>query len=78
MATTDEAMVWTCRLALAVAERDEAEITAIVAEVTAAGPEAPPLLLTTMAGTLAALMQDQTGPNWRNAMRNVVAAVQGK
>lgn len=77
MATTDEAMVWTCRLALAVAEQDEAEIKAIVDEVTAAGPGAAPLLLTTMAGTLAAMMQNHTGPNWRKAMRNVIAAVRG-
>lgn len=77
MATTNEAMIWTCRLALAVAEQDQAEIAAVVDEVTAAGPEAPPLLLTTMAGTIASLMAERAGANWRVALEQTLAAVRG-
>jgi hypothetical protein len=76
VATTDEAMVWTCRLALAAAEQDEAEIRAVVDEATAV-PGGPGLLLTTMAGTIAALMADKSGNNWRQAIRETLAAVRG-
>lgn len=77
MATTNEAMIWTCRLALAVAEQNEDEIKAVVDEVTAAGPEAPPLLLTTMAGTIASMMAERSGANWRQAIRETLIAVRG-
>ncbi len=72
--TTAESMVWTCRLALAVAEQDQDEINAVVAEAMAF-PNGPSLLLTTMAGTIAAMMKDSTGPNWREAMRATLSAV---
>ena len=72
--TTAKSMVWTCRLALAVAEQDEAEINAVVAEAMAT-PGGPSLLLTTLAGTLAAMMQEVSGPNWRQAMRATLSAV---
>ena len=73
-ATTEQAMSWTCRLALAVAESDQAEVEAVVAEAMAT-PNGPSMLLTTMAGTLASLMGEITGPNWRKAMRATVDAV---
>lgn len=76
MATTQEAMVWTCRLALAVASQDEAEIEAIVDEVTAV-PGGPPLLLTTMAGTIAGMMAENAGANWRKALEATLASVRG-
>lgn len=76
MATTNEAMVWTCRLALAVAGSDEAEIKAVVDEAMAV-PGGPSLLLTTMAGTLAAMMAETSGQNWRQAMEAVIVSVRG-
>lgn len=76
MATTNEAMVWTCRLALAVASQDEDEIAGIVDEVTAV-PGGPPLLLTTMAGTLAAMMAENAGANWRQALEATLVSVRG-
>lgn len=76
MADTTDAMVWTCRLALAVAEQDQAEIEDVVAEAMAA-PDGPSLLLTTLAGTVASLMAEQTGNNWRQAIRETLVAVRG-
>ena len=76
MADTTDAMVWTCRLALAVAEQDEGEINAVVAE-TMAVPGGPSLLLTTMAGTVASLMSEQTGTNWRLAIRETLVSLRG-
>ncbi len=76
MATTNEAMVWTCELALAVAGQDQAEINRIVDEVTAV-PGGPPLLLTTMAGTLAAMTSQTSGPNWRKGLEATIAELKG-
>lgn len=73
---TAKAMVWTCRLALAVAEQDDASIKAIVAEVEDE-PDGGSLLLTTMAGTIASMMQELAGSNWRQAMRATVDSVRG-
>lgn len=75
-ASTARAMERTCRLALAVASQDNDEIAAVVEEVTAE-PGAAPLLLTTMAGTIASMMAEVSGANWRRAMEETIAAVRG-
>lgn len=75
MTSTDAAMVWTCRLALAVAEQDKAEIEAVLGEAMAK-PDGTALLLTTMAGTIASLMSEWSGANWRRALTDSIQAMQ--
>lgn len=69
--TEETAMLWTCRLALAVASQDQVEVDAVIAEASQT-PEGPTLLLTNLAGTVAALMHDKAGANWRVALAATV------
>ena len=75
-AETARAMVWTCRLALAVAEQDGAKIQAVVEECNEV-PGGQPLLLVTMAGTIASMMSELSGANWRQAMQETIKSVGG-
>jgi len=75
MATTDQAMVWTCRLALAVSDQGVQEIEDVLQEAMAV-PGGPSLLITTMAGTISSLMAEQTGTNWREAIQATLSELQ--
>lgn len=75
MKPEDAAMLQACRLALAVAEQDEDAVRGVIEEA-AQTPAGPTLLLTTLAGTCASLMQEKAGTNWRAALLGVIQGLE--
>lgn len=72
--TTRRDMIWAGELTLAVDQHDEETTNRILREASEA-PDGPAHLISTLCGTIASLMADMSGPQWRDGVRTFLAEV---
>lgn len=74
--TTKRNMIWAGELTLAVDQHDEETTNRILREASEV-PDGASHLISTLCGTIASLMADSTGPQWRDGVRAFLDEAKG-